>query len=79
LLGVLILAVSVWDTEAISGPFEEIGVGLVLTDLAAVGCILASAIAPTMRALSRLMAGTIRRPISLVVGSCRGPDYSSGG
>jgi hypothetical protein len=49
LLGVLILAVSVWDTEAISGPFEEIGVGLVLTDVAAVGCILASVIAASQR------------------------------
>jgi hypothetical protein len=33
-LGVLILAVSMWDTAAISGPFEEIGFGLVLTDIA---------------------------------------------
>lgn len=42
LLGALILAVSMWDTAAISGPFEAIGFGLVLTDMAAVGCILAS-------------------------------------
>jgi hypothetical protein len=35
--------------------------------------------APTLRALSRLMAATIRCPISLVAGSCREPGYSSGG
>jgi hypothetical protein len=49
LLGALILAVSMWDTTAISGPFEEIGFGLVLTDMAAVGCILASLIAIVQR------------------------------
>jgi hypothetical protein len=44
-LGALILLVSIADTLAISGPFEELGVGLVLTDVASIGCILASVIA----------------------------------
>jgi hypothetical protein len=46
LLGVLILAVSVGDTAAVFAPIT-IGFGLVLTDLAAVGCILASVLAIT--------------------------------
>jgi hypothetical protein len=48
LLGVLILAVSVGDTSAVFVPLK-IGVGLVLTDVAAVGCIFASLIAASRR------------------------------
>lgn len=48
-VGVLILAVSMLDTAAISGPFEGIGFGLVLTDLAAVCCILAGVTAMCQR------------------------------
>ena len=46
LLGVLILAVSVGDTSAVFVPLK-IGVGLMLTDLAAAGCILAGVLAIT--------------------------------
>lgn len=36
-------------------------------------------VAPTVLALSQLMAGTIRCPLSLVVGSCEEADDLSGG
>jgi hypothetical protein len=46
-LSVLIIAVSVYDTVSISNvaPFVQIGFGLVLTDLAAFGCLFASILA----------------------------------
>jgi len=46
-LSVLINAVSVYDTVSVSngGPFVQVGFGLVLTDLAAFGCLIASILA----------------------------------